>query len=161
MERGEVSLPQLKCVLSPASDCVLIIGLEAASLYKEVGTELESQAECLLIMRWGLGDEVFKQEVREIERGAGAMPGAKVLEEPTAFNFCTAINALILPGITLLSKYFSSGLVSKKDLKTSISNSKEPSCLTALLASSTSLHTSESLEHDRSFAMLVVWQLMI
>ena len=53
-----------------------------------------------------------------------------------------ALCATSLAGVTLVSKYLRSDLVSKNDLSTSISNSKDPSCLTALLASSTALEIS-------------------
>ena len=57
-------------------------------------------------------------------------------------NLAIALCATSLAGVTLLSKYLKSDLVSMNDLSTSISNSKVPSCLTALLASSTALDIS-------------------
>jgi hypothetical protein len=59
--------------------------LEAVSLCREEGTELESLSECLLTIEMFLGDlGGLLQEVRETERGADWQQAADGLDGQTA-----------------------------------------------------------------------------
>jgi hypothetical protein len=59
--------------------------LEAVSLYREEGTELESLSECLLTIEMFLGDlGGLLQEVLETERGADWLQMAEGLDGQTA-----------------------------------------------------------------------------